>query len=201
MASPKRQRVVGSLLGGVMLWASLPSAAAAECVERTAIYASVEAVVTRFSRCFHTTSRADDREFIGAVLATGTGYVGVAEPGRRGHDRIHLRIVKRPGERLVALWHTHGAPGYARELFSPTDTDLANGVGVPFYLTTPAGEIRVFDPQQVVRVMRDDARRVLPLGVAAGEAVRPVLPQGPADDAPLDPAATIASRGNGQPAG
>lgn len=171
MAAAIRIRIVRNGLGGAMFCAlTLASIAAADSsAERTAPQVSVEAVVIAFSQRYHAISRASDREFIGAVLATAAGYVGVAEPGRRGHDRIHLRIALQPGERLVALWHTHGAAGYARELFSPIDTALADHLGVPFYLTTPAGEIRVLHPGRPVRVMRDRARRVLPLGVAAGD--------------------------------
>jgi hypothetical protein len=95
----------------------------------------------------------------------------VVTSGEPGHDAFRLRVRISSGERLVALWHTHGEPGYARELFSPADTALAKRLGVASYLTTPAGETRVYVPSSPTPVVRDAFRRVLPLGVAAGQVV------------------------------
>ena len=52
-----------------------------------------------------------------------------------GRDEFRLRIHDR--QRLVALWHTHGAPGYLREYFSPQDAQLVRKLQRPLYLLQP----------------------------------------------------------------
>ena len=78
------------------------------------------------------------------ILRNSDGFVFVVEAGRHGIDEVSLRFTPLRGEVFVALWHTHGARGLHRELFSPTDTALVKRMRVPFYLTDPKGVLRVF---------------------------------------------------------
>ena len=54
--------------------------------------------------------------------------------------------IRLPAEsRLVALWHTHGAPGRKTERFSIEDGETVRDTGIPFYLITPKGDIKVLE--------------------------------------------------------
>lgn len=50
----------------------------------------------------------------------------------------------------VALLHTHGAylPGYANDIFSDTDKNLADQRNIPIYAVTPLGILRKYDPSK-----------------------------------------------------
>jgi hypothetical protein len=134
---------------------------------------SVEDAVLTMSRCFLRSSIQEDREYIGAVLRTDRGYGFFVQRGKRGRDHAQLRLRRLRGQQLVAFWHTHGAPGWARHLFSPTDTGLVARTHLPLYLTDPAGAIRVYRPGDdrdgVTRVSRSALR--LPRGAATGSRV------------------------------
>lgn len=116
------------------------------CVLGFAPARSVEEAVLTMSRCFLRSSIREDREFIGAVLRTDGGYSYFVQRGEQGRGSAQLRLPRRRGQQLVAFWHTHGAPGPARHLFSATDTRLVARTNVPLYLTDPAGAIRVYRP-------------------------------------------------------
>ncbi len=93
-----------------------------------------------------------DTEFVGAVLQNADGtYEFTQGRGKPGQDRVSFRI-RRPEEaEIVALWHTHGDHGPTRAVFSPTDADLVRQTGLPFYLITPDGEVRVLRPEHVAK--------------------------------------------------
>lgn len=156
--------------------AALQAAAAIGCEDRTAAQPSVEAVVLVLRDCYLGRSVANDREYIAPILQTRDGYVGIVVAGEPGHDRFRLRVHIAAEERLVALWHTHGGHGSERELFSTADTRLANELGLASYLTTPAGETRVYLPGSPTPALRDRFRRLLPRGVTAGEVVHSLRP-------------------------
>lgn len=140
-------------------------------------YASIVHAVYA-ARRFLAASAATDREYVGAVLCDGAGRcfltVGIGPPSG---DRVTFAIRHGGGRRVVALWHTHGAAGPARELFSPADRELARAVGLPFYLLTPTGEVRVLRPdapgEGQLSVQVDGETLRAPAGSARGEGVPP----------------------------
>ena len=111
---------------------------------------SIEAGLDRLKEQFLDLSVREDTEFVGAVLRTAEGtYEFTQGHGKPGRDRVSFRIQRPADAEIVGLWHTHGAHGPTRAVFSPTDAELVRQTGLPFYLITPAGEIRVLRPEHV----------------------------------------------------
>jgi hypothetical protein len=112
-------------------------------------FASIEALAEDAARRWLPRSVREDRELMGGIfqsLAAPRRFAYSLAIGRRGGDEIHARLRAPAGHRFVALWHAHGAPGRGRELFSARDVRLAGDLGVPIYLLTPAGTLRVYRP-------------------------------------------------------
>jgi hypothetical protein len=117
-------------------------------------------------------SAKEDREYFAAILRAADGFVFVVGAGEKGVDRFSLRFGRLGGETFVAIWHTHGAQGRHRELFSPADTALVAQMGVPFYLTDPYGSLRLFRPGDRAHVFKDrNSTTRPPYGAAAGTAL------------------------------
>lgn len=140
--------------------------------EVEAIQAAADAFLSR--------SRAKDAEFVGGILlSTGGRYRLTVGEGQKGQDSITYAVGRRADEMLLALWHTHGTSGPGRNFFSPQDVRLVQEHGLPLYLITPAGQIRVLVPEAAaVR-----ARRA-PVGLRSAAraprgALRGQLVQGP----------------------
>jgi hypothetical protein len=118
-----------------------------------------------------------DREHVGGVLQGPDGEFrfthGVAPVNR---DRVRFRIPVPDDHELIAFWHTHGAPGHHRELFSPDDAALVRETGLPFFLIDPAGTLRVLHP--------DAPHRMAAAGWAPRSRLRP--PVGSARGAVVD---------------
>jgi hypothetical protein len=132
-----------------------PAALADQRCSEAASFASKLDAVMALSECFLANSIRDNREYIGGVLRTSAGrYVVQVQEGEYG--RATIRIQVGVGQKLVALWHTHGGPGFGRHLFSPNDTAVADRLGLPFYLSDPEGVLRVYEPGR-----HDPRRRVL----------------------------------------
>ncbi len=143
--------------------AGVPAPEAAFGSEVAAVVAAGTGVLGR--------SRAEDREFLGAVLRRGGDYHYTVVPGVAGADRIRARLVIPAGFELVAFWHTHGAPAPERGYFSGVDVALVAGTGRPLYLVDPAGTVRVLKPGAPRLSARAAGRLGLPgrPGFAAGE--------------------------------
>jgi hypothetical protein len=137
----------GIIFAFLLTFTSISSAdSQSECDFDKKIYTEMDTLVEELSICYHAISFKQDREFMGAILEEDGTYEVQVQPGAKGHDTVRLRFRRRTNQTLTALWHTHGGKGYARTYFSKTDTDLANQLNVPFYLTDPEGDIRRFDP-------------------------------------------------------
>jgi hypothetical protein len=123
-------------------------------------FASVEAAVVAAVAAVAQRSVREDREYMGGIFALAEGgFRYSVAPGRRGHDRISVRIRIPQGQRLVALWHTHGAPHFSRAYFSDLDTALANAQRLPLYLGRPNGKVWVYRPGEATLSPRE-ARRL-----------------------------------------
>ena len=152
---------------------------------------SIEAGLERIKAQFLDTSIREDTEFVGAVLRAGDGnYEFTQGHGLPGQDRVTFRIQRPHHTEVVGLWHTHGGHGPSRSVFSPTDAELVRQTGLPFYLITPEGEIRVLRPEHVKRPFRGSRLKGsmarLPRGSHPGERVtgrsaKPRPPRGCAD--------------------
>lgn len=138
---------------------------------------SIEAGLNRVKDQFLDASIREDAEYVGAVLRDPAGSITFTQGnGEPGQDRVTFRIQRPSDTELVGLWHTHGAHGPTRAVFSPTDAALVRQTGLPFYLITPQGEIRVLRPEHVEG--RQTGTRVegslsrLPRGSHPGERLR-----------------------------
>jgi len=70
--------------------------------------------------------------------------------------------------RIVGFWHTRGAPGVTRKLFSDMDTKLANSYGLPMFVADHTGKLKVFEPGD--RLMNVFQAKRLGLGTMFGYA-------------------------------
>jgi hypothetical protein len=93
--------------------------------------------------------------------------------GEPGKDSVTVSFSLPVNSTLLAFWHTHGADHWSRNYFSQVDTQLANEWGVPFYLATAQGKLRVYMPGDPM-LGRLQARR-LGLGNQTGYASGRVL--------------------------
>ena len=142
------------------------------CETRSRTFATELATVYALSTCYAARSADEDREYFAAIMRAADGFVFVVGAGNQGADRVSLRIKRLKGEAFVALWHTHGAHGLHRELFSPTDTALVEQMRVPFYLADPYGSVRVFRPGDDARAFKDRrSTQRPPRGAAEGTAL------------------------------
>ncbi len=130
---------------------------------------TVELGLARLKDQFLDISIRQDVEYVGAVFRTAEGSIRFTQGrGRPGQDQVTFRI-RAPGDaRLIGFWHTHGADGFARTVFSRTDAELVRVYGLPFYLITPDGEIRVLRPEHVAPDMGTRLAG-LPRGAHPGE--------------------------------
>ena len=121
-------------------------------------FPSIDQAVTALSYCYHTASVEENREYIAAIFESANIYQVAAQPGSRGGDEVTLRVRRREDQTLVALWHTHGAEGFARAYFSRMDAKVSRQLGLPFFLTDPGGVIRRLDPG----MKKDQAPKIVP---------------------------------------
>lgn len=140
------------------------------CNVSEAVFRDTEQAVQHLSICFYELSLEEDREYIAAILEEDGTLSVVLQRAESGDDEVTLRFQKRRSQTLTALWHTHGAPGSARNYFSEKDTSIAEQFGIPFYLTDPAGDISIYIPGQNNRG-RARAGGVIPYGSVRGEKI------------------------------
>jgi hypothetical protein len=146
------QLVRGSLASLALAAPAWSAAAPVEAELAPLAFASLESAVAAAAAGVHERSVREDREHLGGVFGAqdGRSFVYSAAVGRRGADHLSVRLRAPAGFRLVAIWHTHGAPGRGRSLFSARDTELARSLRLPIYLATPSGALRVFHPGDAI---------------------------------------------------
>ncbi len=103
----------------------------------------IEAAVYVLSISYHQRSIREDREYIAAILEENCAYRVTVQAGSPGEAKVRMKIRPKKSQTLVALWHTHGAPAPLSEWYSATDSKTVRTTGLPFYLTTPRGKIKV----------------------------------------------------------
>lgn len=111
---------------------------------KNSLYLTELHAVTAMARLFLVDSVKNDVEHMGAILVTPGGKYQVTH-GRSvpGKDAFRFSVLRPVSLKVVAYWHTHGAHGSARGKFSASDSQTVQNTGLPFYLITPQGEIRV----------------------------------------------------------
>ncbi len=132
-------------LCGVLLTAQIASGESldGDCNVESQTFHCIEAAVYVLSISYHQRSIREDREYIAAILEENCVYRVTVQAGSPGKDEVSMKIRLKKSQALVALWHTHGAPGPMGEWYSPTDSKTARTTDLPFYLTTPRGKIKV----------------------------------------------------------
>ena len=108
----------------------------------------IEAAVDALSISYHQRSIREDREYAAVILEENGVYRVMVQAGRWGEAKVSMKIRLKKSQTLVAIWHTHGARGPRQELFSTTDRRTARTTGVPLYLTTPLGELKVLGQRE-----------------------------------------------------
>jgi hypothetical protein len=136
-------------------------------------FATLSGVVEALGRAHLERSLASDREFVGGILRDSRGrFWGTVGAGCSGQDTVTFAVAIPSGAMLAAFWHTHGANGLFRDLFSPDDAELVRSTGMAFYLVTPDGDLRVLEPRDLrSRPIRPGNRKSLPRGALAGRMV------------------------------
>jgi hypothetical protein len=121
-------------------------------------------------------SLASDREFVGGILRDSRGrFWGTVGAACSGQDTVTFAVAVPNGTTLAAFWHTHGAKGLFRDLFSPDDAELVRSTGRAFYLITPDGDLKVLEPRDLdTRAVRTRYSRALPRGALAGRVIEAV---------------------------
>ncbi len=83
----------------------------------------IRAALDALSISYHQRSIREDREYMAAILEENGVYrVTVQKERPRSRHKVIMKIRRKKSQTLVAVWHTHGAPGPMQELFSPTDS-------------------------------------------------------------------------------
>lgn len=93
----------------------------------------------------------DDTEYIGVIWKGQQGLSITVARGCTHSDDFEFRLRQKPGHRIVALWHTHGAPGPFRRMFSPADGHTVRHTGLTSYLLTANGRVKVLHPESLPR--------------------------------------------------
>ena len=133
-------------------------------LENRVFDSEVEAVEAMKDHCLAESSR-EDAEHVGAILQSDDGHFlvthGQAEPGQ---TKVTFTILRPRTSKVVALWHTHGAPGRRTERFSIEDGDTVRETGLPFYLIAPSGQISLLVDAEKgisnIQVTSEDAHRL-----------------------------------------
>ena len=109
-------------------------------------YESKTDAIKALGQKFLANSIKEDVEYMGAILETPTGTYRVSHgKSKPGQNRFRFTMLRPESLKVIACWHTHGAHGDLRDKFSVTDTQTVLKTGLPFYLITPKGELKLLD--------------------------------------------------------
>ncbi len=105
----------------------------------------LEAVIA-MKQAFLDESIRTNAEHVGAILKTAKGRFLVTHgQGEPDQESLQFSVGRTASEKIVAFWHTHGAPGRRTERFSIEDGETVRNTGIPFYLISPRGQIKVLE--------------------------------------------------------
>ena len=138
------------------------------------VYPSEVNAVTGAMETFLQRSTRENREYIGGIYETGSGYAFSVAPGRKGKYEAQARMASAS---LVALWHTHAnvdkssGSQILRNMFSTTDVELVEETGLPLYLITQNGTIKIYRPGDPKTAHLDDSPIILSRPYARGTVI------------------------------
>ena len=118
----------------------------------TTQYKSVKAAGIGAEQTYDPASKSMNREFNGNIYENGQGkccFIQTPNIGTESTSAPPDVSTLPSGATRVATFHTHGADShgvYDDEHFSPADIRNTGTRGVPFFLGTPQGVIRMYDP-------------------------------------------------------
>ena len=105
-----------------------------------------EEAVKHAAAIFNPASISDDFEVGGFVVRDEAGkYYFTYTLGDRGTGNVTFQRTRPAGHDLVAIWHSHGNEGSAREYFSQTDYETATNLKMPSYMVDYRGDLRRLD--------------------------------------------------------
>lgn len=130
---------------GLLAFLSTLASASTES-EKLNSYPTVLDAVKAAADRYNPMSIREDREYMGTVNRAKSGYTFTATPGKRGSDKVSIRIPHVEWSSVVAFWHTHGGADSAHLYFSDLDTEVANRFDKPFYLADYTGFLKVYSP-------------------------------------------------------
>ncbi len=109
------------------------------------IFKTVEDAAIDFGLTYNDDSIFENREYGASVYQSGTGYTYTV-PSTGGPSSVIMSVP--PFAKVEAYLHTHAAydPLYDNENFSKTDKNTAQHKNVTFYVATPMGKLKVYDP-------------------------------------------------------
>ncbi len=111
-----------------------------DCNVESQAFPRIRAALDVLSIRYHQRSIREDREYMAAILEENGVYRVMVQAGSPGNNTVTMTIRRKKSQTLVALWHTHWAPGPTGDRFSATDRKTARTTGVPLYLHTPRGQ-------------------------------------------------------------
>jgi hypothetical protein len=118
----------------------------------TTQYESVKAAGIGAEQTYNPASKSMNKEFNGNIYENGQGkccFIQTPNIGTESTSAPPDVSTLPSGATRVATFHTHGADShgvYDDEHFSPADIRNTGTRGVPFFLGTPQGVIRMYDP-------------------------------------------------------
>lgn len=109
-------------------------------------YVSEQEAVKAASNIYNPLSIDEDREYMGTIYKTESGFSFTVTAGKKRSNSIQLSLSEADIDDVVAFWHTHGDAQPKNRYFSDTDTLTANKFGKPFYLADYTGYLKVYEP-------------------------------------------------------
>lgn len=109
-------------------------------------YTSVTEAVIGATNAHNVRSIEEDREAVGAIINQDGVFRYSVAFGGESQSTVSVRFRIPQNSFIVAYWHTHGAAGKARTIFSKIDADLANNDDLPVYMAAHDGILRLYSP-------------------------------------------------------
>jgi RHS repeat-associated protein len=112
------------------------------------IFPTVDEAANDFGKEYNGQSIIEKTEYGTTIIPSGDGYTYM-EPTKGTKDSITLPTPSDGPDQAVAGHHTHGNydPEYNNNEFSQTDKETAQQYDKPFYVATPDGSLKVYDPK------------------------------------------------------
>jgi RHS repeat-associated protein len=110
-------------------------------------FSTIEEAANDFGKEYNGQSIIEKTEYVTTIISSDNGYTYM-EPTKETKDSITLPTPSGGPDQVVAGHHAHGNydPEYNNNEFTLTDKETAQQYGKPFYVATPDGSLKVYDP-------------------------------------------------------